>query len=139
MALGKLDGVYLSFTDATPLASGELLLSAAAESSPNTYDDGPCAGAVIGWLTLPNRVRRIERVAPAHKVEGIALVHGSAERDLWLLQWNGQMTMDSPEAALYAEFWQKLVTDVFERVCQPRPGHSSTRRGSAPVNRGPTS
>jgi hypothetical protein len=85
VALGELDGVPLSFTDATPLAGGELLFSAAAESSPNTYEDGPLAGAVVGWLALPDRVKRVERVEPAHKIEGVALAHGDDERELWLV------------------------------------------------------
>jgi hypothetical protein len=79
----------LTFTDATPLPSRELLFSAVAESSPNTYEDGSFTGAVIGWLALPDRVLRVERVAPAHKIEGIALASGSGsagdERDLWLV------------------------------------------------------
>lgn len=31
----------------------------------------------------------------------------------WLLTWDYQMHMDSAQAALYAEFWKSLVTNVF--------------------------
>jgi len=31
----------------------------------------------------------------------------------WLLEWDCQCGMDSPQAALYAEFWVRLVNDLF--------------------------
>jgi len=31
----------------------------------------------------------------------------------WLLEWDCQCNMDSPQAALYAEFWAGLVNDLF--------------------------
>jgi penicillin amidase len=36
----------------------------------------------------------------------------SEARD-WLLKWNFQFDMNSPQAALYAEFWARLVDDLF--------------------------
>jgi penicillin amidase len=32
----------------------------------------------------------------------------------WLLKWNFQYDMDNPQAALYAEFWAKLVNNLFD-------------------------
>jgi penicillin amidase len=32
----------------------------------------------------------------------------------WLLDWNYQFDMDNPQAALYAEFWTKLVNNLFD-------------------------
>jgi len=32
----------------------------------------------------------------------------------WLLRWDFQCDMDSPQAALYAEFWAKLVNNLFD-------------------------
>jgi penicillin amidase len=32
----------------------------------------------------------------------------------WLLKWDFQCDMDSPQAALYAEFWAKLVNNLFD-------------------------
>lgn len=72
VALGELDGVPLSFTDAVALPGGEVLFSAAAEDSPDTYADGPCAGSVVGVLS-EGRVVRSVRVTPTCKIEGIAL------------------------------------------------------------------
>ncbi len=45
--LGTVDGCRLTFTDATELRGG-FLFSAAAEASPNTYDDGEVVGTAIG-------------------------------------------------------------------------------------------
>jgi len=52
-ALGSLDGVALSFTDATAWPSarpGRVAWLAAAEASPDTYRDGDCAGSVLGFV-----------------------------------------------------------------------------------------
>lgn len=51
--LGSLDGVALSFTDATAWPAsrpGRVAWLAAAEDSPDTYQDGACAGAVLGYV-----------------------------------------------------------------------------------------
>lgn len=37
----------------------------------------------------------------------------TAARD-WLANWDCQFTMDSPQAALYGEFWMKLVGNVYQ-------------------------
>lgn len=52
-SLGALDGVALSFTDATPWPAshpGRVAWLAAAEDSPDTYRDGECAGSVLGYV-----------------------------------------------------------------------------------------
>jgi penicillin amidase len=36
-----------------------------------------------------------------------------AEARDWLLKWDYECGMDSPQAALYAEFWARLVNDLF--------------------------
>jgi len=48
-ALGALEGVRLTFTDATTIGDDVWFL-AAAEDSPDTYDDGRVVGSVIGRL-----------------------------------------------------------------------------------------
>jgi penicillin amidase len=37
-----------------------------------------------------------------------------AEARDWLLDWNYQCDMNNPQAALYAEFWAKLVNNLFD-------------------------
>lgn len=52
-SLGTLSGVALSFTDATAWPSthpGRVAFLAAAEDSPDTYQDGLCAGSALGFI-----------------------------------------------------------------------------------------
>ena len=72
VTLGDLDGVPLSFTDAVARPGGGLIFSAAAEDTSDTYQDGACAGSIIGVL-VDGRVTQRVRVNPTLKLEGIAL------------------------------------------------------------------
>lgn len=75
--LGELDGVGLAVTDAVALADGRVLLSAAAEDTATTVDDGPVVGAAL-VLVDGDDVVDVEPVPTvdgvAHKVEGLALL-----------------------------------------------------------------
>lgn len=51
LSLGEFDGAPLSLTDLAVLR-GELVFTAAAEASPNTYDDGVTTGSVVGRLAV---------------------------------------------------------------------------------------
>jgi hypothetical protein len=81
VALPDLEGVPLSLTDLAAI-DDRLLFTAAAEASANTYDDGECAGSVIGELTQQGVVRQLRVVEPRLKLEGLCL--GSADT-LWLV------------------------------------------------------
>ena len=48
--LGEVAGVGLAVTEAVALDAGRVLVSAAAEDSPNVYDDGPVVGSVLAVL-----------------------------------------------------------------------------------------
>jgi hypothetical protein len=48
--LGAVGGVALAVTDAVALPDGRVLVSAAAEDTPNAVDDGPVVGAAIALL-----------------------------------------------------------------------------------------
>ncbi|MCA0144194.1 hypothetical protein [Blastococcus sp. LR1] len=74
--LGQVEGVGLAVTDAIALPDGRVLLSAAAEDTPNAVDDGPVVATAIALLDG----ERVLAVAPipevdghVHKVEGLAL------------------------------------------------------------------
>ncbi len=76
--LGAVDGTRLTFTDATMHPDGRTLFLAAAEASPNTYDDGEVKGCAVGVIGADGTVR----VAPVldekgqpllDKVEGITV------------------------------------------------------------------
>ncbi len=72
--LGFMDGVRLTFTDATATGEGGVLFLAAAEASPNAVDDGVVVGAAVGRLGDGGWCRITEDGAPLlDKVEGIAL------------------------------------------------------------------
>ena len=69
-ALGDIDGVPLSFTDATGLPDGRLIFTAVAEDTDDPYDDGRCLGSAIG-LIESGKLCRVERVDEGCKIEGI--------------------------------------------------------------------
>jgi hypothetical protein len=74
--LGQVDGVGLAVTDAVSLPDGRLLLSAAAEDTPNAVDDGPVVAtalALVDGETVVAVVPLPEVDAHVHKVEGLAL------------------------------------------------------------------
>jgi hypothetical protein len=80
VALGDIDGVPLSFTDAVSRPDGAIVFSAAAEDAADAYHDGPCAGSVVGVLS-EGRVTRSVRLSPRHKIEGIAVLAASDAPD----------------------------------------------------------
>ena len=85
--LGEVDGVGLAVTDAVALPDGRLLLSAAAEDTPNAVDDGPVVASAL-VLVDGERVLEVGRVPEVAgrvaKVEGLA-VRAAGERELQLL------------------------------------------------------
>jgi hypothetical protein len=75
--LGEVEGVGLAVTDAVALPDGRLLLSAAAEDTPNAVDDGPVVAAGL-VLVEHDEVTDITRVPLVHgivpKIEGLAVL-----------------------------------------------------------------
>ncbi|MCO8271719.1 hypothetical protein M1L60_14070 [Actinoplanes sp. TRM 88003] len=74
--LGLARGVALSITDAVALPDGKVLVSAAAEDTPNAVDDGPVVGAALALLDDETVVAvaelpAVDGVVP--KVEGLAV------------------------------------------------------------------
>jgi hypothetical protein len=74
--LGEVEGVGLAVTDAIALPDGRVLLSAAAEDTPNAVDDGPVVATALALVDGAD----VLAVAPipevdgqVHKVEGLAL------------------------------------------------------------------
>lgn len=72
MELGTAGGVPLGFTDGAPWPGGGWVFSAVAEDTADSYNDGACAGSVIGWVGQDGRVLQMEPVTGAPKIEGIA-------------------------------------------------------------------
>jgi hypothetical protein len=75
--LGTVDGIPLAVTDAVALPGGRILLSAAAEDTPNPVDDGPLTAAALVLLDGDgDRVEAVAALPRLEKVEGLAL-HGT--------------------------------------------------------------
>ena len=75
--LGLVEGVGLAVTDAVALPDGRLLLSAAAEDTPNAVDDGPVVGAALALVDGDDVVSLApvpEDDGAVRKVEGLGLV-----------------------------------------------------------------
>jgi hypothetical protein len=74
--LGAVGGVGLAVTDAVALPDGRVVLSAAAEDTPNAVDDGPVVGTAL-VLVDDETVVAVAAVpevgGSVHKVEGLAL------------------------------------------------------------------
>ena len=70
--LGDIDGVPLCFTDADVLPDGNLLFTAVAENTDNSFDDGTSGGSAIGIVDVHGKVKTIERLDQPYKVEGVA-------------------------------------------------------------------
>ncbi|TYP81254.1 DUF6910 family protein [Blastococcus xanthinilyticus] len=100
--LGEVEGVGLAVTDAIALPDGRLLISAAAEDTPNAVDDGPVVATAIALVDGGTVVA----VAPipevdehVHKVEGLAL-RGVADGVVHLLAVVDDDDPDAPSAEL---------------------------------------
>ncbi|MDX6372470.1 MAG: hypothetical protein QOD98_1458 [Nocardioidaceae bacterium] len=75
--LGSVAGIGLAVTEAISLSGGLVLVSAAAEDSPSTYDDGPVVGSALALLDgdrLLDLAELPELDGAVAKVEGLALV-----------------------------------------------------------------
>lgn len=72
--LGNADGVPLGITDGAALPDGGWIFSAVAEDTQNSFNDGRCGACAIGWVGADGRLQRLEALAGAPKVEGIALM-----------------------------------------------------------------
>lgn len=73
MALGDAGGVPVGWTDGTALPDGSWVFSAVAEDTDNSYRDGACVASAIGWVSANGVLLRMEQMARAPKVEGLAL------------------------------------------------------------------
>ena len=71
--LGRVGPVPLGFTDGTAWPGGGWVFSAVAEDTADSYSDGACAGSALGWVGADGKLLRVEPLAGAPKVEGIAV------------------------------------------------------------------
>ena len=69
--LGRLDGVELTFSDATPLGEELLVFTASAEGQGDDGPDGAIRGSVIGTIDAQGHVQRLRTIDRRYKVEGV--------------------------------------------------------------------
>ena len=70
--LGDLDGVPLTFSDATPLADELVVFTASAEPGSDPHGtDGRIRGSVVGTIDTDGRVERLRTIDRRWKVEGV--------------------------------------------------------------------
>ncbi len=94
-SLGDFGGVPMGFTDGAALPDGGWLFSAVAEDTGDSYNDGACGASAIGWVDANGSLQRLEQVAGAPKIEGIALAE-----DGTLLAVTDSDDPDTPSALL---------------------------------------
>jgi hypothetical protein len=69
--LGKLDGVELTFSDATPIGGDILVFTASAEAQGDPGPDGAIRGSVVGTIDARGDVQRLRTIDRRWKVEGV--------------------------------------------------------------------
>jgi hypothetical protein len=86
--LGDIEGVELTFSDATPIADQLLVFTASAEA-----EDGHICGSVVGTLGLDGSVKRLRTIDRRWKVEGV-----HAAIDTGVLDFTFVCDQDDPNA-----------------------------------------
>ncbi len=86
--LGSIDGVELTFSDATPIADRLLVFTASAEA-----EDGAIRGSVVGTLEADGTVHRLRAIDRRWKVEGV-----HAAMDTGVLDFTFVCDQDDPDA-----------------------------------------
>lgn len=93
--LGELDGVEVTFSDATPLGGDIVVFTASAEGQgDDVADDGEIRGSVVGTIDLDGEVRRMRTIDRRYKVEGV-----HATLDTGVIDFLFVCDQDAPEIA----------------------------------------
>jgi hypothetical protein len=71
--LGEIDQVPICFTDAATLPGGNIIFTASAENTSDSYLDGICMGSAIGVINNRGELSFLEPVNKIVKLEGIAI------------------------------------------------------------------
>ncbi len=71
LEIGAVGDVPLTFTDASALPDGRVVFTAAAEDTPNPYDDGEIVGSAVGIIGVDGQVERVHAFDQIVKIEGV--------------------------------------------------------------------
>ncbi len=92
--LGELDGVQVTFSDATPVGGDILVFTASAEAQDDdSSGNGAIRGSVVGTIDLDGEVRRMRTIDRRYKVEG---VHAAV--DIGVIDFLFVCDQDDPQA-----------------------------------------
>lgn len=83
--LGYIDDVPLCFTDAATLRNGDIVFTASAENTSDSYLDGQCMGSAIGIINRMGNLILLESVNKTVKLEGIEADEASNNIELLLV------------------------------------------------------
>lgn len=98
--LGRIRGVKLCFSDASPLLDGRLVFVCSAETT-GSSDDGQVLGSALGVMGQDGDVERIQPVDLEVKIEGMTAMHDSDDGVRVLLVTDGDQP-DQPSPLLEA-------------------------------------
>jgi hypothetical protein len=100
--LGEIDQVPLCFTDATSFPSGEIVFTASAENTSDSYLDGACMGSAIGIIDSKGGLSLLEPINKKVKLEGIEANTNGNVIELLLVT-------DADDAALPAKLYSATI------------------------------
>lgn len=83
--LPEIEGIPLGFTDGKVLANGNMIFTAAAENTNNSYNDGACVGSAIGIITAEGQLQSCHLLQEPYKIEGIAVHIQNNKENIWLV------------------------------------------------------
>ena len=99
LQLGLLDGERLTVTDLALDEGGQLWFSAAAEATRDRFDDGACAGSVLGQLAANGVPLQQWRLPGRQKIEGLALRAADAGH------WHWWLVADADDPQVHSPLW----------------------------------
>jgi hypothetical protein len=95
--LGELDGVEVTFSDATPLGGDVLVFTASAEGQgDDVAEDGEIFGSVVGTIDVDGNVKRMRTIDRKYKVEGVHATIDTGVIDLLFVCDQDDPTTASP-------------------------------------------
>lgn len=100
--LGSIDDVPLCFTDATALRNGNIVFTASAENTSDSYLDGKCMGSAIGVIDRKGDLVLLEPIDKTVKLEGIEADEVGSNIELLLVT-------DADDAAHPAQLYSASV------------------------------
>lgn len=100
--LGKIGDVPLCFTDATALPNGDIVFTAAAENTSDSYEDGKCMGSCIGVIDSKGKLLFTEAIEHLVKLEGIEA--NVIDNKVHLL-----LVTDADDAAIPAQLYSAIL------------------------------